>query len=145
MLSQTSFNSSKPVSIDQTGSILLTWQIKYWLVNQRRDMSQSSKGQIQKGFRNQFSSLILKESLPCGSVTRLGDFWKFFGNKFTLKSGQKWLMTFGLFWNGQWLCGSVGRAVASDTRGPQFESSHRQKFIYIEHLFPVNFVLKRRK
>ena len=28
-------------------------------------------------------------------------------------------------------CGSVGRAVASDTRGPQFESSHRQKIIYI--------------
>ena len=28
-------------------------------------------------------------------------------------------------------CGSVGRAVASDTRGPRFESSHRQKFIYI--------------
>ena len=27
--------------------------------------------------------------------------------------------------------GSVGRAVASDTRGPQFESSHWQKFIYI--------------
>ena len=26
-------------------------------------------------------------------------------------------------------CGSVGRAVASDTRGPRFESSHRQKFI----------------
>ena len=25
-------------------------------------------------------------------------------------------------------CGSVGRAVASDTRGPQFESSHRQFF-----------------
>ena len=25
-------------------------------------------------------------------------------------------------------CGSVGRAVASDTRGPQFESSHWQKF-----------------
>ena len=24
-------------------------------------------------------------------------------------------------------CGSVGRAVASYTRGPQFESSHRQK------------------
>ena len=46
---------------------------------------------------------------------------------------------------GQWLCGSVGRAVASNTRGPQFESSHRQKFVYIEHLFPVNCVLKRRK
>ena len=28
-------------------------------------------------------------------------------------------------------CGSVGRAVASNTRGPWFESSHRQKFIYI--------------
>ena len=24
------------------------------------------------------------------------------------------------------VCGTVGRAVASDTRGPQFESSHRQ-------------------
>ena len=27
---------------------------------------------------------------------------------------------------GQWLCGSVGRAVASNTRGPWFESSHWQ-------------------
>ena len=26
-------------------------------------------------------------------------------------------------------CGSVGRAVASDTRGPQFESSHQKLFI----------------
>ena len=34
-------------------------------------------------------------------------------------------------------CSSVGRAVASDIRGPRFESSHRQKFIYIEHLFIV--------
>ena len=42
-------------------------------------------------------------------------------------------------------CGSVGRAVASYTRGPRFESSHRQKFIYIEHLYTVNCVLKRRK
>ena len=25
-------------------------------------------------------------------------------------------------------CGSIGRAVASDSRGPQFESSHRRKF-----------------
>ena len=32
-------------------------------------------------------------------------------------------------------CGSVGRVVDSDTRGLQFESSHRQKFIHIEHLF----------
>ena len=28
-------------------------------------------------------------------------------------------------------CGSVGRAVVSDTRGPRFKSSLRQKFIYI--------------
>ena len=27
--------------------------------------------------------------------------------------------------------GSVGRAVASDTRGPRFKSSHRQKIIYM--------------
>ena len=32
---------------------------------------------------------------------------------------------------GQWLCGSVGRAVASYTRGLQFESSHRQKIIIL--------------
>ena len=35
-------------------------------------------------------------------------------------------------------CGSISRAVASDTRGPRFESSHRQKK-YIEHLFTENF------
>ena len=28
-------------------------------------------------------------------------------------------------------CGSVGRAVASDSRGLRFKSSHRQKFIFI--------------
>ena len=28
-------------------------------------------------------------------------------------------------------CGSVGRAVASNSRDPRFESSHWQKFIYI--------------
>ena len=42
-------------------------------------------------------------------------------------------------------CGSVGRAVASNTRDPRFKSSHGQKFIYIEHLFTLNCVLKRRK
>ena len=42
-------------------------------------------------------------------------------------------------------CGSVGRAVASDTRDPRFESSHWQKIIYIEHLFTVNCVLIRQK
>ena len=42
-------------------------------------------------------------------------------------------------------CGSVGRAVAADTRGLRFEPSHWQMFIYIEHLFTANCVLKRRK
>ena len=45
----------------------------------------------------------------------------------------------------QWLCGTVDKAVAYDTRGPQFKSTHQQKFIYIEHLFAVNCVLKRWK
>ena len=37
-------------------------------------------------------------------------------------------------------CGSVGRAVTSDTRDPQLESSHRKAFI--KHLFSVNCVVK---
>ena len=36
-------------------------------------------------------------------------------------------------------CGSVGRAVASDARGPQFKSSLRQTFISDIYLFTVNF------
>ena len=36
-------------------------------------------------------------------------------------------------------CGSVGRAVCFDTRGPQFDSSHWQ--IYIEHLFLYLFII----
>ena len=37
-------------------------------------------------------------------------------------------------------CGSVGRAVAYDTRGPRFDSSHWQNFN--EHLFIVNCIEK---
>ena len=33
-------------------------------------------------------------------------------------------------------CGSVGRAVAYDTRGPRFESSHR--LIFKQHLYTLN-------
>ena len=33
-------------------------------------------------------------------------------------------------------CGSVGRAVAFNTRGPRFDSSHWPNFI--EHLFIIN-------
>ena len=40
-------------------------------------------------------------------------------------------------------CGSVGRAVASDTRDPQFESSHWQTFI--KNLFIVNCAEKTKK
>ena len=36
-------------------------------------------------------------------------------------------------------CGSVGRAVAFDTRSPQFDSSHWQNFI--EHLFVNLFII----
>ena len=61
-----------------------------------------------------------------------------------LTGGDNIMFLINIF-NGQWLCGSVGKTVASDTRGMQFESSHRQKFIYIEHLSTVNCVLKRRK
>ena len=40
-------------------------------------------------------------------------------------------------------CGSVGRVVASDTRGPRLESRHQKNlFIFIEHLFTINFVLE---
>ena len=37
-------------------------------------------------------------------------------------------------------CGSVGRAVAFDTRDPRFDSSHWQNFI--EHLFIINCIEK---
>ena len=36
-------------------------------------------------------------------------------------------------------CGSVGRAVSSDTRVPRFESSHQQTFI---HVFTINCIEK---
>ena len=44
-------------------------------------------------------------------------------------------------------CGSVGRAVALNTRGPRFDSSHRQKFILNICLLTclLSTVLKRRK
>ena len=38
--------------------------------------------------------------------------------------------------------GSVGRAVASDARGPRFESSHRQTFISHIYLHTVNCIEK---
>ena len=39
-------------------------------------------------------------------------------------------------------CGSVGRAVTFDARGPRFESSHRQTFISDIYLFTVNCIEK---
>ena len=38
---------------------------------------------------------------------------------------------------GQW-CGAVGRAVASNSRGPRFESSHRQILLNIYLLLTVS-------
>ena len=40
-------------------------------------------------------------------------------------------------------CGSVGRAVAFDTRGPRFKSSHRQTFI--SNIYLLSTVWKRQK
>ena len=42
-------------------------------------------------------------------------------------------------------CGSVGRVVASDTRGPRFKSSHRQKFIYILNICLLSTVYWKEK
>ena len=45
-------------------------------------------------------------------------------------------------WNFYWGsgCGSAGRAVASNTRGLRFKSSHKQ--IYKEHLFTLKCIEK---
>ena len=37
-------------------------------------------------------------------------------------------------------CGSVGRAVAFNTRGPRFDSNHQQNFI--EHMFIISCIEK---
>ena len=42
-------------------------------------------------------------------------------------------------------CGSVGKAVASDTTGPRFESSHWQKFIYILNIFLLSTMYWKEK
>ena len=53
-----------------------------------------------------------------------------------------WLPAITTFGSG---CGSVGRAVASNTRGMQFESSHWQKFIYIEHFVYCQLCIRKTK
>ena len=37
-------------------------------------------------------------------------------------------------------CGSVGRAVTSDTRGPRFKSSHKQKSKFILNICLLSIV-----
>ena len=44
-----------------------------------------------------------------------------------------------MIWQGSG-CGSVGRAVAPDTKGTRFESSHRQKFIYVLNIYLLSTV-----
>ena len=51
-------------------------------------------------------------------------------------SGKLWAATLQ---QGDRCCGSVGRVVASDTSGPQLESSQRQKS-YIDHFFTVSCI-----
>ena len=41
-------------------------------------------------------------------------------------------------------CGTVGRVVASDTRDPQFESQHRQKFICQLYNIEKTKIMKQR-
>ena len=48
-----------------------------------------------------------------------------------MKHNQKLILNINIENGGR--CGSVGRAVTSDIRGPRFESSHQQTFI--RHLF----------
>ena len=80
-------------------------------------------------------------SLPFAvvSVTRLGYFWKVLATKFPTKETRNTRWLFELFFKQKLStknrlilgsgCGSVGRAVASNSGGPWFESSHQQKFI----------------
>ena len=119
------------------------------------------------------SVLLLTPPSPSVERQRHRRRWQFFSAKKTKENEIEWgrlFVTFSVFnrtrllrisyfriWWMKWrqrkkpamgsVSGSVGRAVASNTRGPRFESSHRQKFIYlyIEHLFTVNCVLKKRR
>ena len=60
------------------------------------------------------------------SVTRLGDFWKFLVTNIPSKVPKIFGDILGYLGSG---CGSVGRAVASNSKGLQFKSSHQQTFI----------------
>ena len=126
-------------------------------------------GQIWRNFATLTKSLWAKFWSVNLTFTKLSNL---FGN-ILMSLGKFWLMQMAKFWknilaiSSHWWqrpvqlkdgsllktkynknnlgngCVSVGRAVASNSRGPQFESSHKQKFIYIDHLFTVNCVLKR--
>ena len=41
-------------------------------------------------------------------------------------------------------CGSVGRAVASNTRDPRFESQHGQNFIYQLYIYKEKTKIKKK-
>ena len=79
-----------------------------------------------------------------GSKLRREEGWKVQMNPLSY-GGPPWHALFNFLMGLGSGCGSVGRAVASDTRGPRFESSHRQKFNIEQLLDTVNCVLKRRK
>ena len=93
-------------------------------------------------------------SLPFAvvSVTRLGYFWKVLATKFPTKETRNTRWLFELFFKQKLStknrlilgsgCGSVGRAVASNSGGLRFESSYRQTFISDIQLFTVNCIEK---
>ena len=49
--------------------------------------------------------------------------------KLSRNLGQWLWLASGCGWGSGCGCDSVGRAVASNSRGPRLESSHRQKFV----------------
>ena len=88
----------------------------------------SSVGRVFLSLGISFSSVWL--------LSYFGFFFLFFVD--SQKRDSKHLVACVINMNG---CGSVGRAVASNSRGPRFESNHWQKFIELL----LSTVLKRRK
>ena len=67
------------------------------------------------------------KSGKCWTTSWSEGIWKLTFNSVLV---QPWLEDYNGLKRGSG-CGSVGRVVTSDSTGPRFESSHRQKIIYI--------------
>ena len=55
--------------------------------------------------------------------------WEIWAKIIVAEGFKKWPKVQKIAQSGHTGCGSVGRVVDSDSRGPQFKSSHRQKFM----------------